>query len=53
VTETASGSVRRGGVGGAHGIERMPCDARAPIIMAPTTDQLYDFIGRAVWPELF
>jgi hypothetical protein len=23
-------------------------DARAPIVMAPTSDQAYDFIGRAL-----
>jgi alkylation response protein AidB-like acyl-CoA dehydrogenase len=30
------------------GVERMFRDARAGTIMAPTTDQLYDFIGKAV-----
>ena len=34
--------------GGAHGIERLFRDARAPIVMAPTSDQAYDFIGRAL-----
>jgi alkylation response protein AidB-like acyl-CoA dehydrogenase len=30
------------------GIERFFRDARAMTVMAPTTDQLYDFIGRAL-----
>jgi alkylation response protein AidB-like acyl-CoA dehydrogenase len=30
------------------GVERRFRDARAGTIMAPTTDQLYDFIGRAI-----
>jgi len=34
--------------GGAYGIERLYRDARAPIVMAPTSDQAYDFIGRAL-----
>ena len=34
--------------GGAYGIERMFRDARAQIVMAPTSDQAYDFIGRAL-----
>jgi alkylation response protein AidB-like acyl-CoA dehydrogenase len=29
-------------------LERLFRDAQAPIIMAPTTDQAYDFIGRAL-----
>jgi alkylation response protein AidB-like acyl-CoA dehydrogenase len=37
-----------GAFAGAHGIERMYRDARAPIVMAPTTDQAHDFIGRAL-----
>lgn len=32
----------------AVGVERMFRDARAATVMAPTTDQLYDFLGRAV-----
>jgi alkylation response protein AidB-like acyl-CoA dehydrogenase len=31
-----------------HGIERFFRGARANTVMAPTTDQLYDFIGRAL-----
>jgi alkylation response protein AidB-like acyl-CoA dehydrogenase len=34
--------------GGALGLERLFRDARAPIVMAPTSDQAYDFIGRAL-----
>jgi alkylation response protein AidB-like acyl-CoA dehydrogenase len=30
------------------GVERVFRDARAALVMAPTTDALYDFIGRAV-----
>lgn len=30
------------------GVERLFRDARAAMVMAPTSDQLYDFIGRAV-----
>ena len=30
------------------GVERLFRDARASTVMAPTTDQLYDFIGRAL-----
>ncbi len=30
------------------GIERYFRDARASTVMAPATDQLYDFIGRAL-----
>jgi alkylation response protein AidB-like acyl-CoA dehydrogenase len=30
------------------GVERVFRDARAGTVMAPTTDQLYDFIGKAV-----
>jgi alkylation response protein AidB-like acyl-CoA dehydrogenase len=30
------------------GLERQFRDARAPAVMAPTTDNAYDFIGRAL-----
>lgn len=30
------------------GVERRFRDARAGTVMAPTTDQLYDFIGKAI-----
>ena len=33
---------------GALGARALFRDARAPIVMAPTTDQAYDFIGRAL-----
>ncbi len=48
VTETAMRTCGGAAFGGAHGIERMFRDARAPVIMAPTTDQAYEFIGRAL-----
>ena len=48
VTELAMRACGGAAFGGAHGIERMYRDARAPIVMAPTTDQAYDFIGRAL-----
>jgi len=48
VTDTAMRACGGAAFGGAHGIERLFRDARAPIVMAPTTDQAYDFIGRAL-----
>ena len=50
VTVTDLGMRTCGGAafGGARGIERLFRDARAPIVMAPTSDQAYDFIGRAL-----
>ena len=48
VTDNAMRTCGGAAFGGAHGIERLFRDARAPIIMAPTTDQAYDFIGRAL-----
>ena len=48
VTELAMRTCGGAAFGGAHGIERLFRDARAPVIMAPTTDQAYDFIGRAL-----
>jgi len=48
VTELAMRTCGGAAFAGAWGIERMFRDARAPIIMAPTTDQAYDFIGRAL-----
>jgi alkylation response protein AidB-like acyl-CoA dehydrogenase len=48
VTDTAMRTCGGAAFGGAHGIERLFRDSRAPIIMAPTTDQAYDFIGRAL-----
>ena len=48
VTDTAMRTCGGAAFGGAHGLERLFRDSRAPIIMAPTTDQAYDFIGRAL-----
>jgi alkylation response protein AidB-like acyl-CoA dehydrogenase len=48
VTDLAMRTCGGAGFGGAHGIERMFRDARGPIVMAPTSDQAYDFIGRAL-----
>ena len=48
VTDTAMRVCGGAAFGGAHGIERLFRDARAPIVMAPTSDQAYDFIGRTL-----
>ncbi len=48
VTEMAMRACGGAAFGGAHGIERLFRDARAPVIMAPTTDQAYEFIGRTL-----
>lgn len=48
VTELAMRTCGGAAFGGAHGLERLYRDARAPIVMAPTTDQALDFIGRAL-----
>ncbi len=48
VTDLAMRTCGGAAFGGAHGLERMFRDARAPIVMAPTSDQAYDFIGRAL-----
>jgi alkylation response protein AidB-like acyl-CoA dehydrogenase len=48
VTDGAMRTCGGAAFGGAHGIERLFRDARAPIVMAPTTDQAYEFIGRAL-----
>ena len=48
VTDAAMRTCGGAAFGGAHGIERLFRDARAPVIMAPTTDQAYEFIGRAL-----
>jgi alkylation response protein AidB-like acyl-CoA dehydrogenase len=50
VTVTELGMRAGGGTafGGKLGLDRLFRDARAPIIMAPTSDQAYDFIGRAL-----
>jgi alkylation response protein AidB-like acyl-CoA dehydrogenase len=48
VTEMAMRTCGGAAFGGAHGIERLFRDARAPIVMAPTSDVAYEFIGRAL-----
>jgi alkylation response protein AidB-like acyl-CoA dehydrogenase len=48
VTDAAMRTCGGAAFGGAYGLERLFRDARAPIVMAPTTDQAYDFIGRAL-----
>jgi alkylation response protein AidB-like acyl-CoA dehydrogenase len=48
VTDLAMRACGGAAFGGAYGLERMFRDARAPIVMAPTSDQAYDFIGRAL-----
>jgi len=48
VTDAAMRTCGGAAFGGAHGLERLFRDARAPIVMAPTSDQAYDFIGRAL-----
>ena len=48
VTELAMRTCGGAAFGGAHGLERLFRDARAPIIMAPTSDHAYEFIGRAL-----
>ena len=48
VTDLAMRAVRRRGVPQGVGVERRFRDARAARVMAPTTDALLDFVGRAV-----
>ena len=48
VTELAMRTCGGAAFGGAHGIERLFRDARAPIIMTPTSEIAYEFIGRAL-----
>ena len=48
VTELAMRTCGGAAFAGAHGIERLFRDARAPIIMAPTSEIAYEFIGRAL-----
>ena len=48
VTDIAMRTCGGAAFGGAYGLDRLFRDARAPIVMAPTTDQAYDFIGRAL-----
>ena len=48
VTEMAMRTCGGAAFAGAYGIERLFRDARAPIVMAPTSDVAYEFIGRAL-----
>jgi alkylation response protein AidB-like acyl-CoA dehydrogenase len=48
VTDLAMRACGGAAFAGAFGLERMFRDARASIVMAPTTDQAYDFIGRSL-----
>lgn len=48
VTDSAMRTCGGAAFGGAHGLDRLFRDARAPIVMSPTSDQAYDFIGRAL-----
>jgi alkylation response protein AidB-like acyl-CoA dehydrogenase len=48
VTELAMRTCGGAAFAGAHGLERMFRDARAPIIMAPTSEVAFEFIGRAL-----
>src|SRR5262245_7800071 len=48
VTEMAMRTCGGRDLAGAYGIERLFRDARAPIVMAPTSDVAYEFIGRAL-----
>ena len=48
VTDMAMRACGGAAFGGAYGIERLFRDARAPIVMAPTSDQANEFIGRAL-----
>jgi alkylation response protein AidB-like acyl-CoA dehydrogenase len=48
VTDLAMRTCGGAAFGGALGLERLFRDARAAIVMAPTSDQAYDFIGRAL-----
>ena len=48
VTDLAMRACGGAAFGGAYGLDRLFRDARAPVVMAPTSDQAYDFIGRAL-----
>ena len=48
VTELAMRTCGGAAFAGAHGIERLFRDARAPVVMAPTSEVAYEFIGRAL-----
>jgi len=48
VTELAMRACGGAAFGGALGLDRRFRDARAAVVMSPTTDQAHDFIGRAL-----
>jgi alkylation response protein AidB-like acyl-CoA dehydrogenase len=48
VTELAMRTCGGAAFGGARGLDRLFRDARAPIVMSPTSDHAYEFIGRAL-----
>lgn len=48
VTDAAMRACGGAAFGGAYGLDRLFRDARAAIVMAPTSDQAYEFIGRAL-----
>jgi len=48
VTDMAMRTCGGAAFSGALGLDRLFRDARAPIVMAPTSDQAYDFIGRSL-----
>jgi len=48
VTDLAMRTCGGAAFGGAYGLDRLFRDARAPIVMAPTSDVAYEFIGRAL-----
>jgi alkylation response protein AidB-like acyl-CoA dehydrogenase len=48
VTDLAMRTCGGAAFGGAHGLDRLFRDARAPIVMAPTSEIAYEFIGRAL-----
>lgn len=48
VTDLAMRACGGAAFAGAHGLDRLFRDARAPIVMAPTSDMAYEFIGRAL-----
>jgi len=48
VTDLAMRTCGGAAFGGARGLDRLFRDARAPIVMAPTSEAAYEFIGRAL-----
>ena len=47
-TETAMRVTGGAGFSGHVGVDRPARDAKAGFVMAPTSDALYDFVGRAL-----